>query len=69
MSIPRVIYLALTLFGLILPWYYNLQYMTETSGAFNIVRLYGGSSVYSRGSVPRLGPCDCLHRGFDLDVS
>ena len=36
MSIPRVIYLALAIFGLILPWYYNLQYMTETSGSFDI---------------------------------
>jgi len=36
MSIPRVIYLALAIFGLILPWYYNFQYMTETSGTFDI---------------------------------
>lgn len=36
MSIPRVIYLALTIFGLILPWYYNLQYMKEASGGFDI---------------------------------
>ena len=49
MSLPRVIYLALTLSGLILPWYYNLQYMTETSGAFDIVDFMAAAASTSAG--------------------
>lgn len=36
MSIPRILYLALALLGLVMTWYYNLQFMQESGGAFEL---------------------------------
>jgi hypothetical protein len=36
MSIPRILYLLLSLAGLVLTWYYNLQFIEESGGSFDI---------------------------------
>jgi len=36
MSIPRIFYLALALAGLVMTWYYNLQFIAESGGSFDI---------------------------------
>jgi hypothetical protein len=36
MSIPRIIYLTLTIAGGVMTWYYNLQFMEESGGTFNV---------------------------------
>ncbi len=36
MSIPRIIYLLLAFFGLVMTWYYNLQFMADSGGSFDI---------------------------------
>jgi len=37
MSVPRILYLVLAVAGVTLPWYYNLQYMAQTSAGFDFV--------------------------------
>ena len=44
MSVPRIFYLSLTLAGLIIPWYYNLQFMDQSGGAFSIAEFIAASS-------------------------
>ena len=44
MSIPRIIYLALALAGLLIPWYYNLQFMQESGGAFSITEFMAAAA-------------------------
>lgn len=44
MSVPRILYLVLTLAGLIIPWYYNLQFMEQSGGAFSIADFIAASS-------------------------
>ena len=36
MSIPRILYLLLALAGLVMTWYYNLQFIAESGGSFDI---------------------------------
>lgn len=36
MSIPRILYLALALAGLVMTWHYNLQFIAESGGSFDI---------------------------------
>lgn len=36
MSIPRVIYLLLAIIGLVMTWYYNLQFIQESGGSFDV---------------------------------
>ena len=36
MSIARMIYLTLAIFGLVMTWYYNLQFMADSGGSFDI---------------------------------
>ena len=44
MSVPRIFYLSLTLAGLIIPWYYNFQFMQQSGGAFSIAEFIAASS-------------------------
>jgi len=44
MSLPRILYLALALAGLVLPWYYNLQYM-EQGGSLNFTDFMAAAAV------------------------
>jgi hypothetical protein len=44
MSVPRIFYLLLTLAGLIIPWYYNIQFMEQSGGAFSIAEFIAASS-------------------------
>jgi hypothetical protein len=36
MSIPRILYLVLTLAGVVMTWYYNLQFIQESGGNFDL---------------------------------
>ena len=36
MSIPRILYLLLAIAGAVMTWYYNLQFMQESGGSFDI---------------------------------
>lgn len=36
MSIPRVLYLVLALVGLVMTWYYNLQFIQASGGMFDL---------------------------------
>jgi hypothetical protein len=36
MSLPRTLYLVLAVAGLVIPWYFNLQYMEQAGGAFDM---------------------------------
>ena len=44
MSITRTIYLLLAIFGLVMTWYYNLQFMDQSGGAFSIAEFIAASS-------------------------
>jgi hypothetical protein len=45
MSIPRVIYALLAAFGLIMTWYYNLQFISESGGTFEVSEFLAASST------------------------
>jgi hypothetical protein len=45
MSIPRILYLLLAIVGLVMTWYYNLQFMEESGGAFDIAEFMAASSA------------------------
>lgn len=36
MSLPRILYLLLTLAGLVMTWHYNLQFIAESGGNFDL---------------------------------
>ena len=36
MSIPRILYLLLAIAGIVLTWYYNLQFISESGGSFDV---------------------------------
>ena len=44
MSIPRILYLLLALAGLVMTWYYNLQFIAESGGSFDISAFLAASS-------------------------
>ena len=44
MSIPRILYLLLALAGLVRTWYYNLQFIAESGGSFDISAFLAASS-------------------------
>ena len=44
MSIPRVLYLLLALVGLVMTWHYNLQFMAQSGGSFDIGAFVAASS-------------------------
>lgn len=44
MSIPRVLYLLLALAGLFMTWHYNLQFMAQSGGSFDIGAFVAASS-------------------------
>jgi hypothetical protein len=50
MSIPRILYLLLALAGVVMTWYYNLQFMEESGGSFDIAEFMaaGASNAASQ---------------------
>ncbi len=44
MSAPRVIYLLLTIAGVALTWTFNLQFMAESGGSFDLGKFMADSS-------------------------
>jgi hypothetical protein len=44
MSIPRILYLLLALTGLVMTWHYNLQFMSESGGGFDIGEFIAATS-------------------------
>ena len=45
MSIPRLLYLALAIAGLATTWYYNIQFMQESGGAFDLGAFVAATSL------------------------
>ena len=45
MSVPRVLYLVLTIVGLVMTWKYNLQFISESGGAFDLAKFMADSST------------------------
>jgi hypothetical protein len=50
MSIPRILYLLLAIAGVVMTWYYNLQFMEESGGSFDIAEFMaaGASNAASQ---------------------
>jgi hypothetical protein len=44
MSIPRILYLLLAIAGVVMTWYYNLQFMQESGGSFDLAEFMAASS-------------------------
>ena len=45
MSIPRILYLVLALAGVVMTWYYNLQYLQETGGSFDFAAFMAAAAT------------------------
>ena len=45
MSIPRVLYLLLAIIGLVMTWYYNLQFIADSGGSFDIASFVAAGST------------------------
>ena len=45
MSIPRVLYLLLAIIGLVMTWYYNLQFIEDSGGSFDIASFVAAGST------------------------
>jgi len=45
MSLPRIVYLLLAVAGIVMTWKYNLQFMAESGGAFDLGRFIADSSM------------------------
>ncbi|MEZ5503420.1 MAG: DUF2834 domain-containing protein [Halioglobus sp.] len=45
MSIPRILYLLLTIAGLVMTWYYNLQFIQASGGNFDIAEFMAAGST------------------------
>lgn len=45
MSIARIVYLSLAIAGLVIPWYYNLQFMAESGGSFDLAEFMAAGSA------------------------
>jgi hypothetical protein len=45
MSTPRILYLALTIAGLVMTWYFNLQFIAESGGGFDIAAFIAAGST------------------------
>ena len=44
MSIPRILYLLLAILGLTMTWYFNLQFIAESGGSFDLALFLAESS-------------------------
>lgn len=45
MSIARIIYLTLAIFGLVMTWYYNLQFIADSGGSFDIAEFIAAGAT------------------------
>jgi len=45
MSITRAIYLLLAIFGLVMTWYYNLQFIAESGGSFDVAEFIAAGAT------------------------
>jgi hypothetical protein len=45
MSIPRILYLLLAIIGLVMTWYYNLQFIEESGGSFDIAEFMAAGAT------------------------
>ena len=45
MSVPRILYLLLAIAGLVMTWYYNLQFISESQGSFDIAAFVAAGST------------------------
>ena len=45
MSMTRIIYLLLAIAGLVMTWYYNLQFMAESGGSFDLAEFVAAGAT------------------------
>ena len=45
MSITRTIYLLLAIVGLVMTWYYNLQFIAESGGSFDVAEFIAAGAT------------------------
>jgi hypothetical protein len=45
MSTTRTIYLLLAIFGLVMTWYYNLQFIAESGGSFDLAEFIAAGAT------------------------
>ncbi|MFT4822999.1 MAG: hypothetical protein ACI9DH_000187 [Halioglobus sp.] len=45
MSIPRILYLSLAIAGIVLTWYYNLQFVSESGGSLDLAEFIAQGST------------------------
>ena len=45
MSIARMVYLTLAILGLVMTWYYNLQFMADSGGRLDIVEFVAAGAT------------------------
>lgn len=45
MSIKRTLYLLLAIFGLVMTWYYNLQFIAESGGSFDVMEFIAAGAT------------------------
>jgi hypothetical protein len=45
MSIPRILYLMLAVAGVVMTWYYNLQYLQESGGSFDFAAFMAAAAT------------------------
>jgi len=45
MSIQRILYLVLALAGVVMTWYYNLQFMQESGGSFDLAAFMAAAAT------------------------
>ena len=45
MSIKRTLYLLLAIFGLVMTWYYNLQFIEESGGSFDVMEFIAAGAT------------------------
>ncbi|MEH6634466.1 MAG: DUF2834 domain-containing protein [Halioglobus sp.] len=45
MSITRIVYLLLAIIGLVVTWYYNLQFIAESGGTFDVAEFIAAGAT------------------------
>lgn len=50
MSVARILYLVLAIAGLLVPWYYNLQFIQQSGGIFDLGEFIAAANINAAAS-------------------
>ena len=59
MSITRTVYLLLAIFGLVMTWYYNLQFIAESGGSFDVTEFIAAGATNATHAMATYW-CQCI---------